>query len=208
MSETEKLNKRSRNFQLLMLAIILVGFPIATYLVQQNGLKQSKLFFKDLKNNLGEFPDAVAATNYYGDFKPELLRGQTRVVAFATANSRDSLLPVFLAFARTEQFQEEIDNLSFLTFDMVGDSSYYRNYAQSLTKRERQRWWILRGGNDLAQAIKLPNEYACALIDTAGIIRRFYDIREASERKILTEHISVMPIRKKEKVEKRDQKQM
>jgi hypothetical protein len=46
------------------------------------------------------------------------------------------------------------------------------------------------------------------LIDTAGVIRRFYDIRQETERRKLIEHIAVMPIRKKKSVEKRDQKTM
>ena len=56
--------------------------------------------------------------------------------------------------------------------------------------------------------MKLPDLYHISLVDTAGVIRRFYDVRNKDDRKMLVEHIAVMPIKKKYAVEKREQKKM
>ena len=137
-----------------------------------------------------------------------ILRGQTLVASWATPQSRDSILSVMRTINRIPQFQEEVDNLQFVTFDTSTDSAFFKNYYINLTQNERAKWFLLRGGNDVQQSIKLPNDFSIALIDTGGIIRRFYDIREANERKLLIEHISIMPLKKKQSIEKKDQKAM
>jgi hypothetical protein len=115
---------------------------------------------------------------------------------------------VMKAISRTEQLREEIDNLNFMTFDLTTDSLATAQYVRNISPNERQNWQLLRGGSDVASAIKLPNAFNFALIDSANIIRRFYDIRQEEERRKLIEHIAVMPIHKKKSIVKRDQKAM
>ena len=205
----EKQKKSKGIFQVLMVSLFLVIIPLVTFFVQRKGMAEGIELYKDLKQNLGQMPAQFQATNYASEaFEADKLSGQTLVASWATAQSRDSILSVMRTINRIPQFQEEVDNLQFITFDTASDSTFFKNYYINLTRNERAKWWILRGGEDIQQTIKLPNDYAIALIDTSGIIRRFYDIREANERRLLIEHISIMPLKKKKTIEKKDQKQM
>jgi hypothetical protein len=205
----EQKNKRRGLFQVIVVTLFLVVLPLMTFWVQNSGAAEGRALYKDLKQNLGLLPATFAATSYANEpFESDKLRGQTLVVSWATSQSRDSILSVMRTIDRVSQFQEEVDNLQFVTFDTSADSTFFKNYYVGLTRNEREKWQILRGGADIQQNIKLPNDYAIALVDTSGIIRRFYDIREANERRLLIEHISIMPLRKKKTIEKKDQKKM
>lgn len=209
MAVEEQKNKRRGLFQVIVVTLFLVVLPLMTFWVQSSGAAQGRELYKDLKQNLGLLPPSFSATSYSNElFESDKLRGQTLVVSWATSQSRDSILSVMRIIDRIPQFQEEVDNLQFVTFDTSADSTFFKNYYVGLTRNEREKWQILRGGADIQQNIKLPNDYAIALVDTSGIIRRFYDIREPSERRLLIEHISIMPLRKKKTIEKKDQKQM
>ena len=206
---TEEHKKSKGIIQVVLVTLFLVVLPLATFFVQRKGVAIGKELYKDLKKNLGNMPAQFEAVNYSNTaFDAATLRGQTLVASWATSQSRDSILSVMRTINRIPQFQEEVDNLQFITFDTSSDSTFFKNYYLNLTRNEREKWNILRGGNDIQQSIKLPNDYSIALIDTAGIIRRFYDIRQAEERKILIEHISIMPLKKKKTIQKKDQKQM
>ncbi len=202
--------KRSKGIiQVLVVSLFLVIIPLVTFFIQRKGMKEGIELYKDLKKNLGQMPAQFEAKNYSNEiFDASKLTGQTLVASWATTQSRDTILSIMRTINRIPQFQEEVDNLQFITFDTASDSTFFKNYYFNLTRNERAKWWILRGGNDIQQSIKLPNDYSIALIDTSGIIRRFYDIREANERRILIEHISIMPLKKKKTIEKKDQKQM
>ncbi len=202
--------KRSKGIiQVLVVSLFLVIIPLVTFFVQRKGMAEGIELYKDLKKNLGQMPAQFEATNYSNEtFDASKLSGQTLVASWATPQSRDSILSIMRTINRIPQFQEEVDNLQFITFDTDSDTTFFKNYYFNLTRNERAKWLILRGGKDIQQSIKLPNDYSIALIDTSGIIRRFYDIREANERRILIEHISIMPLKKKKTIEKKDQKQM
>ena len=202
--------KRSKGIiQVLVVSLFLVIIPLVTFFVQRKGMAEGIELYKDLKKNLGQMPSQFEATNYSNEtFDASKLSGQTLVASWATPQSRDSILSIMRTINRIPQFQEEVDNLQFITFDTDSDTTFFKNYYFNLTRNERAKWLILRGGKDIQQSIKLPNDYSIALIDTSGIIRRFYDIREANERRILIEHISIMPLKKKKTIEKKDQKQM
>ena len=205
----EQKSKFSRVLQVGVVLLFLVVMPLATFFVQRTGMKQGKELYKELKNNLGLLPIDFKAIDYSGEaFLSSDLKGQTLVASWATASSRDSVLSVMRTINRIPQFHEEVDNLQFMTFDTADDSLFFKNYYINLTRNEREKWLLLRGGKDVQKAIKLPNDYSIALIDSAGIVRRFYDIREAQERKLLVEHISIMPLKKKQTIEKKEQKQM
>lgn len=206
---TEEHKKSKGIVQVGLVTLFLVVLPLATFFVQRKGASVGKELYKDLKKNLGLMPAQFDVIDYSNKtFDATTLRGQTLVASWATPQSRDSILSVMRTINRIPQFQEEVDNLQFITFDTSSDSIFFKNYYLNLTRNEREKWNILRGGNDIQQSIKLPNDYSIALIDSAGIIRRFYDIRQAEERKILIEHISIMPLKKKKTIQKKDQKQM
>jgi hypothetical protein len=197
-----------KKLQTILLVGVVVAFPLISFIINMKGAERGRIFYGDIKNNLGKLPAFELRSYTDPNTEAGKSKGKTRIVSFLSLESRDSVLSVMKAISRTEQLREEIDNLNFMTFDLTTDSVYTSKYVQNITPNERQNWQILRGGQEVAQAIKLPNEYNLALIDTAGVIRRFYDIRQETERRKLIEHIAVMPIRKKKSVEKRDQKAM
>lgn len=197
-----------RKLQLILIVGIVVLFPVISFVINMKGAEKGRVFYGDIKNNLGQLPEFNLRS--YTDPNTEAARskGKTRVASFLALESRDSVLSVMKRISQTDQLREEIDNLNFMTFDLTTDSVFTSNYVQTISPNERQNWQILRGGNEIATAIKLPNVYSFALIDSANVIRRFYDIRQEEERRKLIEHIAVMPIKKKKSVEKREQKSM
>ena len=182
----EQQNKKRGIFQVAMVTLFLVAIPLATFMVQRSGAAQGRELYKDLKQNLGLLPNQFTATNYSGEaFESNKLHGQTLVVSWATPQSRDSILAVMKTIDRIPQFQEEVDNLQFVTFDTGTDSTFFKNYYINLTRNEREKWQILRGGADVQKSVKLPNDFSIALVDTSGIIRHFYDIRQPLDRRLL-----------------------
>lgn len=209
MTSTEIPKNRFKTLQMWLLVGVIVLFPLISFFVNMKGLERGRAFYGELKANLGNFPPFMLK-NYNSNTLTDaaVYTGQIRIASWLSMDSRDSVLSVIRALSRTEQLQEEIDNLHFFTFDLTTDSTFTANYAQHLSPKERERWLILRGGEEVAENIKLPNLFSVALVDTLGIIRHFYDIRQSEERRKLIEHIAVMPIKKKKKVEKKDQKKM
>ena len=208
MTQQKTVKNPYRKLQMILLVGIIVAFPLISFIVNMKGAEKGRAFYGDIKNNLGKLPEFNLTSYTDPNTEAANSKGKTRVVSFLSLNSRDSALSIMKAISRTEQLREEIDNLNFMTFDLTTDSAFMAKYVQTISPNERQNWQILKGGNEVAIAIKLPNEFSFALIDTANIVRRFYDIRQMDERRKLIEHIAVMPIHKKKSVEKRDQKIM
>jgi hypothetical protein len=206
--EQQTPNNPYRKLQMFLLVGVIVVFPLISFIVNMKGAEKGRAFYGDIKNNLGKLPEFNLRSYTDPNAESANSKGKTRVVSFLSIESRDSVLSVMKAISRTEQLREEIDNLNFMTFDLTTDSLATAQYVRNISPNERQNWQLLRGGSDVASAIKLPNAFNFALIDSANIIRRFYDIRQEEERRKLIEHIAVMPIHKKKSIVKRDQKAM
>jgi hypothetical protein len=206
--EKETPNNPYRKLQMVLLVGVIVAFPLISFIVNMKGAEKGRVFYGEIKNNLGKLPEFNLRSYTDPNAESANSKGKTRVVSFLSTESRDSVLSVMKAISRTEQLREEIDNLNFMTFDLTSDSLVTAQYVQTISPNERQNWQILRGGNDVASEIKLPNAFNFALIDSANTIRRFYDIRQEEERRKLIEHIAVMPIHKKKSIVKREQKTM
>jgi hypothetical protein len=151
-----------KKLQMILLVGVVVAFPLISFIVNMKGAEKGRAFYGDIKNNLGKLPEFDLRS--YTDPNTEAARskGKTRIASFLSMESRDSVLSVMKAISRTEQLREEIDNLNFMTFDLTTDSVYTSNYTQNISPNERQNWQILRGGQEVAQAIKLPNEFSLA----------------------------------------------
>ena len=200
-----KANKM-RKFQIAVVVSLIVGFPLISILVNIKGAQNGKVFYSNIKNNLGQLPDFSVVGWNNDTITTAGLRGNVTVVSFTSSESRDEVMNTLKPIVKTEQFREEVDNLQFLTFDLSNDSVFHRNYLQNLNARDRELWHILRGGGNLPNQLKLSDNFTVTLIDTAGVIRRFYDIRKPADRKMLVEHLAIMPIKRKKNVEKKDQK--
>jgi hypothetical protein len=197
-----------RKLQMILLVCVMVAFPLISFIVNMKGAEKGRVFYGDIKNNLGKLPEFNLRSYTDPNAESANAKGKTRVASFLSMDSRDSVLSVMKAISRTEQLREEIDNLNFMTFDLTTDSAFTTKYVQNISPNERQNWQLLKGGSEIAAAIKLPNDFSFALIDSANVVRRFYDIRQDAERRKLIEHIAIMPIHKKKSIVKKDQKVM
>ncbi len=176
--EKETAKNPYQKLQMILLVGVVVAFPLISFIVNMKGAERGRIFYGDIKNNLGKLPEFQLGSFTDPNTEAANSKGKTRIASFLSLESRDSVLSVMKAISRTEQLREEIDNLNFMTFDLTSDSAFTAKYVQTISPNERQNWQILRGGNEVAQAMKLPNDFSFALIDSAGIIRRFYDIRQ------------------------------
>lgn len=208
MSEQFTEPKKKKVWQILLLTVIIIGLPAVSLLVNIYGAKTGKAFYSDLKNNLGTISDFKASGWNNDSLSLNALKGKVLVVAFTSPSNREEVLNTLKPIVKTEQFREEVDNLQFLTFDKSNDSSYYNNFNHTLNNKDRELWHLLKGGEELATQMKIPNEYSISLVDTAGVIRRFYDIRTKEDKRLLVEHISVMPIKTKKNIQLKEHKQL
>ncbi len=197
-----------RKIQTALLVGVVVGLPAISFLVNVYGAKSGKAFYSDIKNNLGKLGDFNTVGWNNDTVSANTVKGKVLVVSFTSSANREELINTLKPIVKTEQFREEVDNLQFLTFDTNNDSAYYHNFVNQLNSKDKEIWHLLRGGNDLAIQMKIPNDYNISLVDTTGVIRRFYDIRKNEDRRLLVEHISVMPIKRKKDVEKKEQKKL
>ena len=201
-------NNKTRSLQIALVVGLIVAFPIISVIINFKGAENGRAFYKGIKNNLGTLPTFSSIGWNNDTLTSANLKGKVLIVSFASDSSREEVMNTLKPIVKTEQLREEIDNLNYLTFDLTNDSIFNKNYLQNLNTRDREMWHILRGGNELPAQMKLSSNYIVSLIDTAGVIRRFYDVRNPIDKKLLVEHISIMPIRKKVNVEKKDQKSL
>lgn len=201
-------SNKTRSLQIALVVGLIVAFPIISVIINFKGAENGREFYKGVKNNLGQIPTFSSIGWNNDTLTSANLKGKVLIVSFASDSSREEVMNTLKPIVKTEQLREEIDNLNYLTFDLTNDSIFNKNYLQNLNTRDREMWHILRGGNELPVQMKLSSNYIVSLIDTAGVIRRFYDVRNPIDKKLLVEHISIMPIRKKVNVEKKDQKSL
>jgi hypothetical protein len=200
-------NSKSRFWQISLLVGVVVVMPVVSVIINLKGAEKGITFYKTLKNNYGKIPQLNSLTWFNDSINSEKMKGKVMIVSFITPENRDTIMNVLNPIIKTDQFREEVDNLTFLTFDVKEDSLYSVNYLKGMNGGDRRLMKILRGGNDILPAFKLPNEFSVVLVDTAGDMRCYYDTRKYEDKRLLVEHISVMPIKMDKKPIKRDQKQ-
>ncbi len=200
-------NSKSRFWQISLLVGVVVLMPIISILVNFKGAERGQKFYSTLKQNYGKMPLLNSISWFNDSIGSEKMKGKVMIISFITPETRDTIMNVINPIVKTDQFREEVDNLSFLTFDLKEDSIYSTNYLQKMNTGDRRLLKILRGGNDVMPLYKLPNKFCVVLVDTAGDIRYYYDTRIKEDKRLLVEHISVMPIKMDKKPVKRDQKQ-
>lgn len=200
-------NSKSRFWQISLLVGVVVLMPIISILVNFKGAERGQKFYSTLKQNYGKMPLLNSISWFNDSINSEKMKGKVMIISFITPETRDTIMNVINPIVKTDQFREEVDNLSFLTFDLKEDSIYSTNYLQKMNTGDRRLLKILRGGNDVMPLYRLPNKFCVVLVDTAGDIRYYYDTRVKEDKRLLVEHISVMPIKMDKKPVKRDQKQ-
>ncbi len=199
--------KPKMSIQTIFVLGVLILFPVISFMVNLKGAEAGKIFYKDIKQIIGKFP-AFTANNFQNEsITSDDYNGKVRVISFTDVTNREAVLYALKPIVKTEQFREEVQNLAYLNFDLANDTAFFRPYIEQFTPTDRKFWFILRGGTELPAQMNLPNIYHVALVDTAGAIRRFYDVRNEDDRRMLVEHIAIMPIKKRQKLEKIERKE-
>ena len=202
----QELQTKNSFVQIFLVTLVIVLFPLVSFIMNLKGRQTGRTFYDTLKNKYGLFP-SFSNTGWHDDkLSSENFLGNVVVVSFVSKESREEVINTIQPIVKTDQFREEIDNLTFLTFDLTQDSTFYSDFNQKMNSKDHEMWKILRGGDSLFTQMKLPNAYTVSLVDTANTIRCYYDVRKPEDRKLLVEHISVMPIHRKANIEKKEQK--
>jgi hypothetical protein len=206
-SENIKPARRTKPWQIILVTAIIVGFPFVSLVVNLKGAQKGKAFYGKLQEmgTLPAFnlPDDIAVSKVFTS--NDLVR-KVGVLSFITPESKDSVLSVLKTIGKLEHF-DDAENLNILAFNLSGAGAL-TDFSTSLTHRERVKWHILEGGQSVQQGLKMSNNFSVALLDSTGVVRQHYDVREPKDRKLLIEHISIMPIRNKRKVEKVEPKSL
>jgi hypothetical protein len=198
---------KSRFWQISLLVGVVVVMPVVSVIINLKGAEEGIKFYSTLKQNYGKIPVLNTVSWFNDSITSTKMKGKVMIISFITPETRDTIMNVINPIIKTDQFREEVDNLTFLTFDLKEDSTYSTNYLKNMNTGDRRLLKILRGGNDILPAFKMPNQFSVVLVDTAGDMRYYYDTRKYEDKRLLVEHISVMPIKMDKKPLKRDQKQ-
>jgi hypothetical protein len=198
---------KSRFWQISLLVGVVVVMPVVSVIINLKGAEEGIKFYSTLKQNYGKIPTLNTVSWFNDSITSTKMKGKVMVISFITPETRDTIMNVINPIIKTDQFREEVDNLTFLTFDLKEDSTYSTNYLKNMNTGDRRLLKILRGGNDILPSFKMPNQFSVVLVDTAGDMRYYYDTRKYEDKRLLVEHISVMPIKMDKKPLKRDQKQ-
>lgn len=175
-------------------------------LVLFKGRDTGVAFYKDLKQNLGTInfvtsPDLNNAKNNTAQYK-----GKVLVFSKFTTESYDTLVSVFRIVNKIDQFKDEVDNLAFIALFDSTSQNEMRQFYNGLLQSDKNRWAFLNE-NPTNFKLNFPSPYDVAIVDTIGVIRRYYDLRLMEQKKKFVENLSVMPnIKKVGNVVKREQK--
>ncbi len=192
------------SWQTLLVLTLIIGLPLISMLVLFKGRDTGVAFYKDLKQNLGTIH--WASSSDINNVKVNTLDYKGKVLVFSefTPESADTVTSVFKIVNKIDQFKDEVDNLAFIALYDSSSQNETRQYYNTLLQSDKNRWTFLNEKSD-AFNLKLPSPYNVAIVDTIGVIRRYYDLRVLSEKKKFVENLSVMPnIKKKGNVVKRE----
>ena len=182
--------------QTLVVLIFLVVTPAISMLVLFTGRKSGIEFYKDLKQNLGTVHWAAVNDLNNSKNNTEQYKGKVLVFSNFTKQSIDTLTSVFKIVNKIDQFKDEIDNLEFIALYDTSAVNESRQFYNSLLQSDKDRWHFLNAGSKDFN-LDPPSPFNVAIVDTVGVIRRYYDLRLASEKKKFVENLSVMPNKKK-----------
>ncbi len=182
--------------QTLVVLIFLVVTPAISMLVLFTGRKSGIEFYKDLKQNLGTVHWAAVNDLNNSKNNTEQYKGKVLVFSDFTKESIDTLASVFKIVNKIDQFKDEIDNLEFIALFDSSALNESRQFYNGLLQSDKDRWHFL---NARSKDFNLspPSSFNVAIVDTVGVIRRYYDLRLESEKKKFVENLSVMPNKKK-----------
>lgn len=198
--------KQKFSWSTLLVLMLLVVTPAISMLVLFKGRDTGVAFYKDLKQNLGAINFATAPELNNAVNNTEQYKGKVLVFSKFTTESYDTLNSVFKIVNKIDQFKDEVDNLAFIALFDSSSQNETRQFYNSLLQSDKNRW-IFLNENPTTFKLNFPSSFHVAIVDTVGVIRRYYDLRLLEQKKKFVENLSVMPnIKKVGNVVKREQK--
>lgn len=218
--ETEK--QSSKLLMTLFLAFFLIGLPLGSWYYLQTGMEDRLETMDLLDNNYGELP-AFVAVNQYGDTITEAdFRGNMVMVDFFFTRCNLTCPPMMRNMVDVNDQFSDRDDIKIISFtvDPENDTTnLLRQFSQDLGLRNNNRKWYLANLGSTTETVriaqehfKLPTDEAdgdntilhsryIALVDTAGVIRNYYDGTTDEGVSRLVKHTAfLMPIEGKSKV--------
>ena len=206
MKEEESVSTRNpRRFgvQLILLAIILVGFPAGSWYYLQKGLDYQRGIQADL-TELGTLTPFELQILQGKDIDFEYLENKVLIAAYLDANQSKSDGQIGeILFQLHDQFDDRDDVLFLIhsnktsgTIDTYLDKHQFSDPDQCF-------FLSVEGEQEFQQKYFLPNELSAsetiAVTDIKKMVRRHYNINQPKDLKLLVEHITLLFPRQAEK---------
>ena len=201
-----------------VLTIILVIFPLLSWLNLQNGVNKRKEIKAELKN-LGKLPDFSLVNQYGESITKAQFQGNVSIVNFLSTEGKGAKTSLE-SLKKLEQFNK-IDSLRFwiVTTNPQADSAKaLLQFAQNQGIKDFGKYNLLTGTPEeikkftdtygFEATVSLANSSQFALLDTSCMIRNRYDGSKSEDMGRLVRHAAfVYPLKKVEKPQVKHQAQ-
>lgn len=164
-----------KHFKSILLIVLLIGFPLISYLYLKSGYNFRLEALKQLepKEEIADFSYPMLSSDRLISLSD--IKSKVTIIYNADANNSEGMLnPIFDKFSDRKEFQ---------VFGFSLDSTV-------ILQSQNNRWTILNG--------EYIWDSQLALVDTSATIRSYYTI-DSSEFHLLARHIPIIMPREKEK---------
>lgn len=188
--------------QYLALFILLVVTPAISWVYLSNGLDYHRKALAELKK-LGSIPSYKALTLQGDSLRTSDVEGKLLVVGTVDLTASKNTPNVLSNLKELHaQFDDRTD-VFFLLYVQPADTAAVRKFATSQELDEPTQVFYLPYNQTIMNAYHLPATGAItpyfSLVDTKGMVRKVYDLREGRQYARLVEHLALLlPIEKRE----------
>lgn len=192
--------------RVVVVLILIVGFPLVSWLYLKTGVKYRKEALAELQNH-GKLPVFSLSTQDRDTLTNEMVKGKILVVDFFDSGKPETPALMHFLTALHHQFDDRTDVLFLNHAIHPGHDSLsgLRSYAEKQGVKDFNQCLFL-SADSLTMADLANNQYHMpadhlygdfALVDTAGVIRKYYDSGSPKDMKRLVEHIAmILPLAK------------
>lgn len=185
----------SRKF-LVTIVLILFLLPFVSWYYLQSGLDWRK-DAQAVMNGTSPFPSGTCVLADGRKFSADSLEGRVTLVSYVSCTDDQGQKDVLEAVY--EQFRET-GKAAFVLLDSCQAGT------ANLPQQQLKNWYVIPCNDSLSicNSVKLlwENGKMFALVDRKGVIRSYYTINTANEKRMLVEHMSLLlPRERQEKVE-------
>lgn len=180
------------------LLLLLVGFPLGSYLYMKQGFDYRKRAV-EAQGDFGKMPNLNALGNLYGDL-PDSLRGNMTVVGWLDQEQTESASVYGNTLDSLYQQFQDSPHLFFTTITS-GDSAYVADWLSShnlpladpmLSVLQTDKDGLRSTGRDFKLPTAPGTEPLVAMVDSSLTIRKYYDLSEREQTIGLVQLISLI----------------